>query len=61
MSNYCVWNKENDDTRIIIQVFNKCDLADVQKEFIEKGYVIEQVVYIGNDVGFMAIIKEMYE
>lgn len=61
MSKYSIWKNENEPYRILVQVFNRCDLADVQKEFIEKGYVIEELAHIGNDICFVACERKLYE
>lgn len=39
MMNYRIW-KCDDDEYIIVEVFNKCDIRSIQKEFINKGYVV---------------------
>ena len=56
MSNYIIWKYGNDD-ELLIEIFHESDLQSVQKEFIEKGYIIIRVDYAFNDV-FMKVVKK---
>ena len=42
--NYRIWSTDSSE-QIIVEVFNKNDVPNVQKEFIEKGYVVTQTEY----------------
>lgn len=54
MINYFVWKNELNESKIIVQVFNKCDVPNVQKEFIDKGYIITGLTHIENNICFIA-------
>lgn len=56
MSNYIIWNCEN-KVELLIEIFNECDLPNVQKEFLEKGYIIIRADYAFDNV-FMKVVKE---
>ena len=55
MNNYIIWKSENSN-ELLIEILNKCDLSNVQKEFLEKGYVITRVS-LDFDRIFMKVIK----
>lgn len=44
MINYRIWECENADGTIIVELFNNCDILSVQKEFISKGYIVKEVI-----------------
>ena len=55
MVNYRIWKNEDTDY-FIVEIFNKCDLYDVQKQLIEVGYTILSVMnIINNDSVFMEV------
>lgn len=56
MSNYIIWRCEN-EFELLIEIFNECDLPNVQKEFLEKGYIIIRVDYAFNYT-FMKVVKK---
>lgn len=56
MSNYIIWKCENED-ELLIEIFNESDLSSVQKEFIEKGYIIILVDYAFDNV-VMKVVKK---
>jgi len=56
MSNYIIWKCEN-EAELLIEILNECDLPDVQKEFLEKGYIIIRVDYAFDNV-FMKVVKK---
>lgn len=56
MSNYIIWNYGN-EAELLIEIFNECDLQSVQKEFLEKGYIIIRIDYAFNEV-FMRVVKK---
>jgi len=56
MSNYIIWKYGNDD-ELLIEIFHESDLPSVQKEFLEKGYIIIRVDYAFNSV-FMKVVKK---
>lgn len=41
MKNYKVFKSVDNDKELFIEVFNSCDVYNVQKEFVNKGYVIK--------------------
>lgn len=42
MMNYRIWECYGYDNYLLIEVFDECDIPSIQKEFIEKGYMILQ-------------------
>jgi len=42
MSNYRIWKCDEDNNFLLIEVFDECDVLSIQKEFVEKGYIIIQ-------------------
>lgn len=56
MSNYIIWKCGNDD-ELLIEIFNENNLQSVQKEFLEKGYIIIRVDYAFDEV-FMKVVKK---
>lgn len=40
MVNYMIYYCEGNDDDIIVEVFNECDMIEVQKEILERGYYI---------------------
>ena len=56
MKKYIIWKTEN-DAELLIEILNECDLPDVQKEFLEKGYIIIRVDYAFDKV-FMKVVKD---
>lgn len=55
MSNYIIWNGNEDE--LLIELFHESDLPDVQKEFLEKGYIIIRIDYAFDEV-FMKVVKK---
>lgn len=55
MSSYIIWKCEY-EAELLIELLNECDLPDVQKEFLEKGYIILRVDYAFNKV-FMKVVE----
>ena len=53
--NYYIWKCEN-QAELLIELLNECDLPNVQKEFLEKGYIIVNTDYAFNRV-FMKVVK----
>lgn len=56
MNKYTIWNCENED-ELLIEIFNERDLSNVQKEFLEKGYIIILVDYAFDNV-VMKVVKK---
>lgn len=56
MSNYTIWKCENED-ELLIEIFNERDLPDIQKEFLEKGYIIIRIDYAFDNV-VMKVVKK---
>lgn len=56
MRKYIIWKSEN-EAELLIEILNECDLPSVQKEFLEKGYIIIRVDYAFDNV-FMRVVKE---
>lgn len=56
MSNYIIWKCENEDD-LLIEIFKERDLPDIQKEFLEKGYIIILVDYAFDNV-VMKVVKK---
>ena len=56
MRKYIIWKSEN-EAELLIEILNECDLLDVQKEFLEKGYIIIRVDYAFDNV-FMRVVEE---
>lgn len=42
MMNYKIWYADFDGNEILVEIFNSVDVWSIQKEFIEKGYIIEE-------------------
>lgn len=38
MSNYIIWKTEYDE--VMVEVFNEYDILNIQKQFIEQGYIV---------------------
>lgn len=55
MRNYRIWKIEDDDETIIVELFNNCDILSVQKEFVNKGYIVKEVVIGFNDKYMMKL------
>lgn len=47
MDKYKIIKNKGDE--LVIQVLNKCDILEVQNEFIENGYIVENT-YIGSNI-----------
>lgn len=56
MSNYIIWKCEN-EAELLIEILNESDLPSVQKELLEKGYIIIRVDYAFDSV-FMKVVEE---
>ena len=57
MSNYRIWKIDENEDELLIEIFHESDLPDIQKEFIEKGYIIIRVDYAFDEV-FMKVVKK---
>lgn len=55
MINYIIWKNEN-TPELLIEILNECDLPNIQKEFLEKGYIIIRVGHLFDKV-FMKVVK----
>lgn len=55
MIKYIIWHCNN-ESELLIEILNECDLPDVQKEFLEKGYIIIIVDYAFDKV-FMKVVE----
>ncbi len=55
MSKYRIW-KCNNKAELLIEILNECDLPDVEKEFLEKGYTIIRVDH-AFDKTFMKVVN----
>lgn len=42
MNNYKVWKNENIDYEFLVEIFNDCDVLNVQQEFVNNGYIIKE-------------------
>jgi len=56
MSNYVIWRRKSVD-ELLIEIFHESDLSNIQKEFLEKGYIIIKVDYAFDEV-FMKVVKK---
>ena len=56
MNSYIIWKCEYEN-ELLIEILNECDLPNVQKEFLEKGYIIIRVGHLFDKV-FMKVVKE---
>lgn len=54
MSEYRIWKCDNDE-ELLIEIFNEQDLLSVQKEFVNKGYVIVKYDYAFREV-FLQVV-----
>ncbi len=57
MSKYRVWKCDNDE-ELLIEIFNEVDLLSVQKEFVNKGYVIVKYDYAFGEVFLQVVIGD---
>ena len=57
MSNYRIWKIDENEDELLIEIFHESDLSNIQKEFLEKGYIIIKVDYAFNSV-FMKVVKK---
>lgn len=55
MNKYIIWECKNRN-ELLIEILNECDLHEIQKEFLEKGYIIVRVDYAFEEV-FMKVAK----
>lgn len=56
MTNYIIWKRGNVD-EFLIEIFHESDLQSVQKEILEKGYIIIRIDYAFDEV-FMKVVKK---
>ena len=56
MKKYIIWKCEN-EAELLIEILNECDLPSVQKEFLEKGYIIVRIDYAFGVV-LMKVVKQ---
>lgn len=56
MIKYIIWKREIEN-ELLIEILNECDLPNIQKEFIEKGYIIIRVDYAFGSV-FMKVVEK---
>ena len=56
MNKYIIWKNEN-QAELLIEILNECDLSDIQKEFLEKGYIIIRIDYAFNSI-FMKVVEK---
>ncbi len=42
MMNYIIWRDENNKYELLIEVFNSSDVLSVQKQFVNKGYIVTE-------------------
>ena len=57
MSDYIIWKIDENEDELLIEIFHESDLSNIQKEFLEKGYIIIKVDYAFNSV-FMKVVKK---
>jgi len=57
MSNYRIWKIDENEDELLIEIFHESDLSNIQKEFLEKGYIIIRVDYAFDGV-FMKVVKK---
>lgn len=55
MNNYIIWKCEY-ERELLIEILNECDLPNIQKEFLEKGYIILRVGHLFDKV-FMRVVS----
>lgn len=60
MSKYREWKDEFGG--ILVEIFNECDILNIQREYIDKGYLIIEICrgVFGNHT-FMKIVKILEE
>lgn len=56
MGKYIIWKSDN-SIELLVEILNECDLQDVQKEFLEKGYIIIRIDYAFNSI-FMKVVEK---
>lgn len=57
MMNYRIW-KCDDKDYLLVEVWDDCDIPSVQKEFIEKGYIVIETklnIFKNHFIKFMAL------
>jgi len=57
MSNYRIWKIDENEDELLIEIFHESDLQSVQKEFLEKGYIVIRIDYAFDEV-FMKVVKK---
>jgi len=57
MMNYKIWVCADDDDYLLIEVFNKYDVGEIQKHFIANGYIILQTEIDVFGSTFIKILK----
>lgn len=55
--NYKIWKCDEDKDCLLIEVFNKYDVGEIQKHFVAIGYVILETEIDAFGSTFMKILK----
>jgi len=56
MGKYIIY-KSDDCVELLVEILNEDDLSNVQKEFLEKGYIIIRIDYAFNSI-FMKVVEK---
>lgn len=58
--NYRIWLSDCSESEILVEVFNSCDIWEVQKEFVNKGYIIDEY-WDTNNSSYIKMYKKLNE
>ena len=56
MMGYIIWKNEGNKNELLIEVLNRCDMLDVQKQFVNDGYIITEC-FDTNNASFIRCYK----
>ena len=58
MMNYRIWLSDCSESEILVEVFNSSDVHEVQKEFVNKGYIIDEY-WDTNNSSYIKMYKKL--
>lgn len=58
MMHYRIWLSDSSESEILVEVFNSCDVHEVQKEFVNKGYIIDEY-WDTNNSSYIKMYKKL--
>lgn len=58
MMHYRIWLSDSSESEILVEVFNSSDVHEVQKEFVNKGYIIDEY-WDTNNSSYIKMYKKL--